>query len=85
MAVQLRQTIDEELEYKVDSVTFWTDSISVLKCIKNENKRFHTFESIRLTVIRNGSSVSEWRYVQQHARNVESPGWRFVQDEEPIF
>ena len=43
---------------------FWTDSISVLKCIKNENKRFHTFESNRLTVIRNGYSVSEWRYVE---------------------
>ncbi|XP_028404810.1 uncharacterized protein LOC114527376 [Dendronephthya gigantea] len=60
MAVRLHQTIEEELEYKIDGVTFWTDSISVLKCIKNETKRFHTFESNCLTAIRNGSSISEW-------------------------
>ena len=31
----------------------------------NDSKRFHTFESNRLTVIRNGSSVSNWRYINQ--------------------
>lgn len=64
VAVELRRVIEEELEYIVNSVTFWTDSISVLKCIENETKRFHTFESNRLTAIRNGSDVSEWRYVE---------------------
>ena len=64
IAVRLPRIIIEEMEHKVNSVTFWTDSISVLKCIRNESKRFHTFESNRLTVIRNESSVSEWRYVQ---------------------
>ena len=64
MSVQLRQKIIEELEYKVHSATFWTDSVSVLKCINNESKRFHTFKSNRLTTIRNGSSLSEWRNVK---------------------
>ena len=63
-SVQLRQTITEELEYKVDSVTFWTDSASMLNCINNESKRFHTFKSNRLTTIHNGSSLSEGRYVK---------------------
>lgn len=36
--------------------------MSVLKCT-NETKRFHTFESNRLTVICNGSSTWQWRYV----------------------
>ena len=31
----------------------------------NDSKRLHTFESNRLTVIRNGSSVSDWRYINQ--------------------
>ena len=39
--------------------------MSVLKCINNESKRFHTFESNRLTVIHNGSSHSEWHYVNR--------------------
>ena len=39
--------------------------MSVLKCISNESKRFHTFESNRLTVIHNGSSSSEWHYVNR--------------------
>lgn len=37
----------------------------MLKCINNESKRFHTFESNRLTVIHNGSSPSEWHYVNR--------------------
>ena len=37
----------------------------MLNCIKNESKRFPTFESNRLTVIRNGSKPSEWRYVNR--------------------
>ena len=39
--------------------------MSALKCIRNESKRFHTFESNRLTVIHNGSSLSEWHYVNR--------------------
>ena len=38
-------------------------SVSVLKCIRSETKRFHTFESNRLTVIRAGSSTDQWRHV----------------------
>ena len=37
----------------------------MLKYISNYSKRFHTFESNRLTVIRNGSSVSDWRYINR--------------------
>ena len=49
----------------IDQVHYWTDSTSVLKCINNESKRFHTFESNRLTVIHNGSKPSEWKYVNR--------------------
>ena len=63
VSLKLSKMIQEELQFSVDSVTYWTDSTSVLKCIYNEKKRFHTFESNRLTVIRSGSSRSQWRYV----------------------
>ena len=64
VSVQLRESIQRELDMKLDRVMFWTDSKSVLKCIRNETKRFHTFESNRLTIIHNRSEVSEWRHVK---------------------
>ena len=50
------------MEIEIDQVNYWTDSTTVLKCLSNDSKRFHAFESNRLTVIRNGSSVPDWRY-----------------------
>ncbi|PFX25076.1 hypothetical protein AWC38_SpisGene10297 [Stylophora pistillata] len=65
ISVRLSKIIREELDMSMDRVCYWSDSTSVLKCINNESRRFHTFESIRLTVIRNGSKPSEWRYVNR--------------------
>jgi hypothetical protein len=33
------------LDLEIERIYYWTDSMSVLKCINNESKRFHTFES----------------------------------------
>lgn len=66
ISVRLSKIIREELDMTIDRVCYWSDSTSVLKCINNESKRFHTFESNRLTVIRNGSKPSEWRYVNRN-------------------
>ena len=60
ISVKLSKIIREELT--IDRVHYWTDSTSVLKCINNESKRFHTFESNRLTVIH---KPSEWKYVNR--------------------
>lgn len=35
ISVQLRQTIEEALDMSVDQVIFWTDSTTVLRCLKN--------------------------------------------------
>ena len=45
ISVRLSQIIQEELDLAVQGVYYWTDSMSVLKCIYNESERFHTFES----------------------------------------
>ena len=66
ISVKLSEIIREELEIKTDQVNYWTDSTTVLKCLNSDSKRFHTFESNRLTVIRNGSSVSDWRYINRN-------------------
>ena len=56
ISVRLSKIIREELDLTIQNVYYWTDSTSVLKCIHNESKRFHTIESNRLMVIHNGST-----------------------------
>ncbi|KAK3700060.1 hypothetical protein QZH41_004360 [Actinostola sp. cb2023] len=65
ISVKLSKAIREQLDWTVQRVYYWTDSSSVLKCINNTTKRFHTFESNRLTLIHDGSIPSEWRYVNR--------------------
>ena len=65
ISVKLSHVIRDELDLTVNKVIYWTDSTSVLKCINNETKRFHTFESNRLTIIHDGSTPQQWRYVNR--------------------
>ena len=65
ISVRLSKIIQEELDLEIERIYYWTDSMSVLKCINNESKRFHTFESNRLTVIRSGSDPTQWMYVNR--------------------
>ena len=53
----------KELEVPINRFVFWTDSTSVLRYIENEDKHFHTFVSNRLTMIHDGSTPGQWRYV----------------------
>ena len=63
VAVKQHRQISQELESKVDSVTFWTDSTCVLQYINNESNRFKTFVANRIALIHELSSPSCWRYV----------------------
>ena len=65
ISVKLSKIIRDELDLEIGRIFYWNDSTSVLKCINNESKRFHVFESNHLTIIHNGSEVSEWRYVNR--------------------
>ena len=67
ISVKLSHAIRNELDLAVNKSIYWTDSTSVLKCIHNQTKRFHTFESNRLTIIHDGSTPQEWRYVNRDA------------------
>ena len=42
---------------------FWTDSTAVLKFIRNEDRRFHTYVANRLAIIHDGSTKSDWRHI----------------------
>ena len=56
---RLSKIIREKLDMVIQRVCYWTDSKSVLKCIRDESKLFHTFESNCLTVIHNGITSTE--------------------------
>ena len=63
VAVRTNKMIISELEIPIDHSYFWTDSMSVLRYINNTTARFQTFVANRLSVIHEGSNVSDWRYI----------------------
>nr|XP_054757161.1 uncharacterized protein LOC129263272 [Lytechinus pictus] len=63
LAVKLGRTIMEELRLPMRSVTYWTDSTSVLLYIRNTSRRFRTFVANRVAVIQEKSDTSQWRHV----------------------
>ena len=63
LAVVIKQILLTELTFPVDEVYYWTDSLTVLNYIKNEEKRFDTFITNRVRFIRSHSNATQWRYV----------------------
>ena len=63
VAVRLDAQLKMELEVTVDSTTFWTDSSTVLRYIKNRTSRFHTYVANRVQIIQQHSDPSQWRFV----------------------
>ena len=63
VAVKVDNMLKRELEVSVSSTVFWTDSQTVLKYIMNERARYPVFVANRVSVIRDGSDPTQWRYV----------------------
>ena len=62
--MQLNKVLKRELDLPLaEKSVFWTDSTSVLRYIRNETKRFHTFVANRIAIIRDGSDPDQWRHV----------------------
>ena len=66
LLIKMNELIQKELGGRIEihSVTFWTDSMIVLRYIFNETRRFVTFVANRVAVIREGSRPSQWRHVR---------------------
>ena len=63
VAVKMDQMLKRELTLEVQGSTFWTDSMLVLQYINNQTRRFQTFVANRVAMIHDGSTASQWRYV----------------------
>ena len=63
VSIRLNKMLKKELEMPIDTITFWTDSMTVIRYIENESRRFHTYVANRVSVIREDSSPLQWRYI----------------------
>ena len=63
-SVKTRQLIEKEHDIKLDSVTHWTDSMSVLRLLHAAQKKQQVFVANRVGEILDQSSVDEWRHVK---------------------
>ena len=62
VSVQLNKILRKTLELPIDRFTFWTDSMTVIRYIANESKRFHTYAANRIAV-REESNPTHWKFI----------------------
>lgn len=79
LSIRAARILTDALGTKIERVTFWTDSKTVLYYIANRTTRFSTFVANRISVIHDGSSVNQWKYVrsQDNPADYASRGLRF--------
>ena len=63
MACKLAALVQKELRKKPAEVVYWTDSMAVLRFIRNTTSRFKVFVANRLAVIHEHTQPSQWKYV----------------------
>ena len=61
VAAKVGVMLQKELNYANVRQYFWTDSKVVLGYINNDAKRFHTFVTNRIQMIRSNTDTKEWR------------------------
>ena len=62
VSVRLNKILRKTLELPIDRFTFWTDSMTVIRYIANESKRFHTYAANRIAV-REESNPIHWKCI----------------------
>ena len=87
LLIKMNELIGRELNGRIEinSVTFWTDSVIVLRYILNESRRFVTFVANRVAVIREGPSPSQWRHVrsEDNPEDYASRGLKAIETGKP--
>ncbi|XP_046343482.2 uncharacterized protein LOC124124382 [Haliotis rufescens] len=63
VSIHIGKLLMKELETTPESVTYHTDSTTVLHYISNETKRFPIFVANRVKQIRDFSEPTQWKYV----------------------
>ena len=63
-SVRLRTLIVKEHDLQIDSVTHWTDSVTVLQRLHSADKRQNVFVANRAAEILQSSTIDEWKHVK---------------------
>ena len=63
LGVELALKLRAELSIKLDSVFYWTDSLTVLQYLSNDNLRLKRFVENKVNFILNYSTSSQWNHV----------------------
>lgn len=63
LGVRVDKMLRKELQLDLTPSIFWTDSMTVLRYVANETKRFHTFVANRVAVIREATDVAQLRHI----------------------
>ena len=63
LASRLFRMIDSQINVKFEKVIFWTDSVLVLRYIRNTSARFFTFVANRVQELLECSKAEQWRYL----------------------
>jgi len=63
MASRLSNCIQRKINVEIIEVTFWTDSITVLRWIRSDARAFKPFIVHRLGEILETTDVPQWRYI----------------------
>ncbi|MES9882784.1 MAG: hypothetical protein ABW185_18100 [Sedimenticola sp.] len=87
LAIEIAETITDQIGIKADIVKFYTDSKVVLGYINNRTRRFFVYVANRVDKIRRSSKPEQWGYVSTNknpadsatrptaAANIESSPW----------
>ena len=63
LASKMRKRLESILTKQIDAFYMWTDSMTVLRYLRNKKDRFEVFVANRVSIIRARTKVEEWRYV----------------------
>lgn len=76
LSVELCQKVQSELGLKLNSIHYYTDSVTVLRYLCNESSRFHRFVDNKVCFIRSFSTPEQWYYVpsEQNPADIASRG-----------
>lgn len=63
LGVRLKEAVVNSHDVKPSSVTFWSDSKTVVQWVRSDARRYKQFVAHRITEILQSSDVSQWRWV----------------------
>ncbi len=72
LAVEIAETIEDEIDTKLDSVTFYSDSKVVLGYICNESRKCYVYVNNRVQRIRKSTHPKQWKYVPTDQNRIKT-------------